>query len=139
MPPPMTRGIVWPSAVSLMLLAPALWNGFPFVWADSGGYLARPFEGTLELGRSALYGAFLAAGLGLDFWPAVAAQAAVTAWMLVLTLRTHGLGNAPWRAAAVVLALALLTSLPWYVSTLMPDIFVPLAVLALYLLAFRGA
>jgi hypothetical protein len=35
-----------------------------------------------------------------------------------------------------VLALAGFTSLPWYAGQLMPDIFVPLAVLALYLLAF---
>src|SRR5215211_380512 len=108
---PMTCRCIWPLAISLMftaLVAPALWNGFPFVWADSGGYLARPFERTLELGRSALYGAFIAAGILLDFWPAVTAQAAVTAWVLVLNLRAHGLGDEPWRAAALVLALALL-------------------------------
>src|SRR5215216_1367752 len=47
--------------------------------------------------------------------------------------------SAVWLMLVALLAPALLTSLPWYVSTLMPDIFVPLAVLALYLLAFRGA
>src|SRR5262245_42581906 len=29
----------------LALLLPALVNGFPLVFADTGGYLARPFEG----------------------------------------------------------------------------------------------
>jgi hypothetical protein len=38
----------------------------------------------------------------------------------------------------VVVALAVLTSLPWYAGQLMPDIFLPLAVLALHLLAFAG-
>src|SRR5689334_4747194 len=43
------------------LLWPALSNRFPLIFYDTGGYLARPFEQTLEIGRSALYGAFLAA------------------------------------------------------------------------------
>jgi hypothetical protein len=119
------------------LLAPALFNGFPLVFADTGGYLARPFERTLEIGRSALYGAFMAAGLPLHFWPAVLAQAALTVWLIALTLRSHGLGGRPGLVLLMVLALALLTGLPWYVGQLIPDIFVPLAVLALYLLAFR--
>ena len=124
------------SAVAV-LLAPAVWNGFPFVWADTGGYLARPFERTLEIGRSALYGTFLAAGISFDFWLTIAVQAALTAWMLTLSLRAHGFGSRPWYTAALIFILTLLTSLPWYVGTLMPDIFVPLAVLGLYLLAFR--
>jgi hypothetical protein len=37
---------------------------------------------------------------------------------------------------AVMIALTVFTSLPWYTGQLMPDIFVPLAVLAFHLLAF---
>jgi hypothetical protein len=36
-------------AATLLLLAPAMWNGFPFLQYDSGGYLARWFEGMLLL------------------------------------------------------------------------------------------
>jgi hypothetical protein len=32
-------------AATLLLLVPAMWNGFPFLQFDSGGYLARWFEG----------------------------------------------------------------------------------------------
>ena len=132
---------LWLLAWAVMLsalLAPALWNGFPIIFADTGGYLARPFEGTLELGRSALYGAFLAAGLRLNFWPVVALQAAIAAWVILLVLRAHSLGGRPLLAAALVAGLCLATSLPWYASQLMPDIFASLAVLALYLLLFGG-
>src|SRR5262249_7363826 len=120
-----------------MLLVPALWNGFPFIFADTGGYLARPYLHQLDLGRSALYGLFLALGVGFDFWPVVLVQAVVCAWMVILTLRTHGAGGRPGLALVVVGGLALFTSLPWYVGQLMPDIFVPLAVLGIHLLAFR--
>ena len=120
------------------LLAPALWNGFPLVFADTGGYLARPFERSLDIGRSALYGAFLAAGLPLNFWPVIIVQAAVCVWVIVLTLRAHGLAR-PATAVLIVAALTVLTALPWYTAQLMPDIFFPLAVLALHLLAFQSA
>jgi hypothetical protein len=133
--------IAWALAVAAMLLAllaPALWNSFPLIFSDTGGYLARPFEHTLAIGRSAFYGAFLAAGLPLDFWPNVAVQAALCVWLLVLTLRVNGFGGRPLLALAVVCSLALLTSLPWFAAQLMPDIFLPLAVLGLGLLAFHA-
>ncbi len=125
-------------AMALLLSAPAIWNGFPLVFADTGGYLMRAFERELELGRSAFYGVFVAAGTGLNFWPNVALQALLTAWVLSLTLRVHGIASRPLLAVAIVAALALLTGLPWFVGQLMPDIFMPMAVLSLYLLAFQG-
>jgi hypothetical protein len=45
----------------------------------------------------------------------------------------------PVTFAAVISSLILFSSLPWYAGMLMPDIFVPLAVLALHLLAFAQA
>jgi len=124
-------------AALIALLAPALWNGFPLIFADTGGYLARPFEGTLELGRSVIYGVVLAAGVPFDFWPVVVLQAALTIWVIVLTLRTLTPDLNSARSLAIILALIVVTSLPWYVSQLMPDIFVLLAPIALHLLAFR--
>jgi hypothetical protein len=49
-------------AMVLVLMTPALWNGFPFIFPDTGGYLSRPIEGTLGMGRSALYGCFCMPG-----------------------------------------------------------------------------
>ena len=124
-------------AMIALLLWPALWNGFPLIFPDTGGYLLRPLEGTLALGRSAVYGTFLAAGLPLDFWPNVLIQAAGTVFVIRVLLRTHGLGGRPWLAVILVVALTAFTGLPWYVSLLMPEIWAGWAVLALYLLAFR--
>lgn len=140
--PPWLQFTAWGLAFSVTaaaLLFPALWNGFPLIFADTGGYLARPFEHSLLIGRSALYGAFLAAGIGGDFWPNVLLQSGATAWLILLTLRVHGFSRRPGLAAALTTALAAATGLPWAVSMLMPDIFAPLAVLALHLLAFRRA
>lgn len=120
-----------------IVLAPAIWNRFPFVFADTGGYLRRPFAGSLELGRSALYGAFLAPGIATDFWPNIILQAVLCVWMTRLVLRSVGWRN-PSITLIAVAALCICTSLPWYAGDLEPDVFVPVAVLAFYLLAFAA-
>jgi len=60
---------------TLILMLPALWNRFPLLEYDTGGYLARWFEGYLVPSRSTTYGLFLAGGWPLDFWPIVLLQA----------------------------------------------------------------
>jgi hypothetical protein len=74
----------------------------------------------------------------LAFWPVIVAQAAAMAWVIVLTLRCHGLGGRPWRALGLTGLLTVVTSLPWFSAQLMPDILFPAGVLALHLLAFRA-
>jgi hypothetical protein len=133
--------LIWSATIAVMalvLLAPALWNGFPLIFPDTGGYLERPLLGTLEMGRSALYGAFLLAGAPLHFWPNIAIQALLMAWLIFLVLRAHGLAR-PALALGIVVVLALTTSLPWFASQLMPDVLFPAGVLAIYLLVFHSA
>jgi hypothetical protein len=120
-------------------MAPALWNGFPLIFPDTGGYLDRPILGTLGMGRSALYGLFLYAGVPFSFWPNALLQSALMIWLIVLTLRAHNLGGRPWLALGIVAMLTVCTSLPWFSGQLLPDILFPEAVLALYLLSFCEA
>ncbi|MCW5681441.1 MAG: hypothetical protein KIS70_09000 [Xanthobacteraceae bacterium] len=128
-------------AATLILLAPAIWNDFPFMFFDTGAYFERPFEGTISAGRSMVYGLWLAALRYPHFWPVAAAQCAISVWVIYLMLRTHGLGNRPaalpLTLVAVTLTLATLTALPWFAGQMMPDLFAALAVLALYLLVFK--
>ncbi|MEA2906929.1 MAG: hypothetical protein QOI12_4316 [Alphaproteobacteria bacterium] len=125
-------------AATLMLLAPALWNGFPLLQFDTGGYFARWYEGTLEVSRSTVYALFLTALSRPDFWPAVLAQAAATVWIVTLVLRVHGFGQRTRVLIVTIAALTLLTALPWLASQLITDVFAGLAVLALYLLVARA-
>jgi hypothetical protein len=133
--------LAWLTASAAMMLAlmlPALWNGFPLIFPDTGGYLMRPMQGTLGMGRSAFYGLFLDGGIAWSFWPNAVAQCALIVWLIVLTLRAHGLGGRPWLALGIAAMLTVGTSLPWFAGQLMPDILFPAAVLALHLLAFRA-
>jgi hypothetical protein len=114
-----------------------LWNGFPLLQYDTGGYLARWYEGTLVPSRAVFYGLMLNAGELGAFWPVVLAQAALTVWVIALMLRAHKLGGRPWLLLGVVAAMTALSTLPWLTSILLTDIFAGLGVLALYLLLLR--
>ena len=121
----------------LLLIAPALWNGYPLLQYDTGGYLARWYEGYLVPSRSTVFGVYLHLGERFHFWPIVAAQCALTIWIIGLTLRVFGLGQRPLRVLAIVTVLSVTTALPWLTSVLLTDIFTGLSLLALYLLIFR--
>lgn len=124
-------------AIPLMLLAPALWNGYPLLQWDTGGYLARWYEGYLVPSRSTTFGLYLHFGEDSSFWINLGIQALATLWILQLLLRVLGMPQ-PLRLLAMSLALVLTTSLPWLTSTLFTDIFAGLAVLALYILVAQG-
>lgn len=131
----------WALAIILsvaILIAPAIWNRFPLLQYDTGGYLARWYEGTLVPSRAVVYGLILNAGVPLSFWPVLIAQAALTVWVLALMLRVHGFGGRPWLLLGSVTVLSILTTLPFLTAILLTDIFCGLGVLGLYLLLMRG-
>src|SRR6185437_1586993 len=116
---------------------PAIWNGYPLLEYDTGGYLARWYEGYLVPSRSTVYGIYLHLGEGSYFWINLAFQAVLTFWILQLTLRVLGMAR-PLRLLSIALVLILTTALPWLASMLLTDIFAGLAVLSLFLLVVHN-
>lgn len=125
-------------ASMLLLLAPAIWNGFPILFYDSGDYYLRTIDGVLNNGRSIVYGALLAGLRYPNFWPVAIVQCAVTVWTLYLVLRTHGLAGRraalPFALVGTVAVLSAVTALAWVAGMMMPDLFAALGLLAVYLL-----
>src|SRR5215218_2914213 len=119
--------------VTLALIAPALWNGYPLLQYDTGGYIARFYEGYLVPSRSTVFGYYLHFGESARFWINIELQALATLWILHAVTRVFGLTR-PLQLALIGLALSLTTALPWLTSLLLTDIFAGLAVLALFLL-----
>jgi hypothetical protein len=124
---------------ALLLIWPAAWNGYPLVFSDTGTYLGQALIGYLGWDRPAFYSLFLLlTHWRLTLWLPVLAQGLITAHLLSLALRAHGLpGNLPLLLTAA--GLAVLSGLPWLAAQLMPDLFTGLLVLALWLLGFRAA
>lgn len=125
-------------AAVFILLTPALWNRFPILEYDTGGYLARWFEGYLVPSRSTTYGLFLASGWPLDFWPIVALQATAAVWIVALMLRVYRFDRSVLALPAVVAGLALTSALAWLASELLTDIFAGLSVLAFHAVLRHG-
>lgn len=125
------------AACFALLLAPALWNSYPLLQYDTGGYLARWYEGYLVPSRSTVFGLFLHLGEGLHFWPDLLLQTGCAIWVISLVLRVTGLVARPWHRIAIVTWLSLGTALPFLASALLTDIFAGVGVLALYLLIYH--
>jgi hypothetical protein len=125
------------AVVALLLIAPAIWNGYPLLQYDTGGYLARWSEGYLVPSRSTVYGLYLHLGESTFFWANLVFQSIVTLWVMHLVLRVMGMAKS-LRLATIGLVLLLTTALPWLASMLITDIFAGLAVLALFLLVAHG-
>jgi len=104
---------------------------------DTGGYLARWYEGYLVPSRSTVFGLYLHYREHSYFWLNLAIQALATMWILQLTLRVFGLAK-PWRLFGLSLVLTLTTALPWLASMLLTDIFAGLSVLSLFILVLHG-
>ena len=123
--------------VPLLLMSPALWNGYPLLQYDTGGYIARWYESYLVPSRSTVFGVFLHLGEATHFWINIKLQALATLWILQAVARVFGVAR-PIQIAMIGAALAITTALPWLTSLLLTDIFAGLSVLSLFLLVVHG-
>jgi hypothetical protein len=124
-------------AAVLIILAPAFFNGFPFLFDDTGGYLDGAYRWNPDYGRSIFYGMqlrFLSAP-GLGFWPSVLLQAGVIFWVIHLFMKAFGQIGPWWLLPAISLGLTLFTPAAWFIGQLMPDVWGPAMILSFALLA----
>jgi hypothetical protein len=110
------------------------------VFSDTGTYLAQAVHRYLGWDRPVFYSLFLLPlHQTLTTWPAIVAQALLAAHTLHLVRRVLLPAVSAWWLLPLLAALAFVSTLPWFVSQLMPDIFTGLLVLALGLLLFASA
>ena len=122
---------------AICLLWPAIWNGYPIVFADTGTYLSQAVHRYLGWDRPAFYSMMmLPLHLTLTTWPVIVVQAILASCILRTVLLVLIPGRSPWWLVAQSGFLAVMTWFPWTVSELMPDLFTPLVVLMLSLLLF---
>jgi len=120
----------------------ALSNGYAVVFSDTGSYLltGQTFIGHWPF-RSPGYSIFTKlASLGISGWLVVGGQAIIAVYLLDKTCEYLLNNERRYREIcllASVSTLAALTSLPWLVSQLMPDVFAGAVFLSSFLLAFN--
>lgn len=131
------------AVLTVLLLVPAIHNGFPLIFPDSGTYLGIAFGPEYALDRSSYYGLLLKPFVALapgaaGLWIAIAVQAlavALALWAVAGRLDPEGSGR--WRRLAWIAPAALLTALPWHAGQFMPDALTGILVLLVWLAASR--
>jgi hypothetical protein len=120
------------------LLIPALYNGFPLVTADSGGYISNSYSLYIPMDRPVGYSLFMGLSQGrLSLWTVVVGQALIVSGLLRV-LAIHFLGGVYKRSVffAIMLALGAATSAGWTCGQLTPDIFTPILLLTIGVLIY---
>jgi hypothetical protein len=125
------------AAAAALLLWPAVWNGYPIVFADTGTYLSQAIHRYAGWDRPVFYSVFmLPLHATVTVWPVVVVQALLAVWVLWLVCRVLLPGISKIALIGGAAALAVGTWLPWIVSELTPDVFTPLLILVVCLLAW---
>jgi len=121
-----------------MFLFVAAWNGYPFLFFDSGAYVLEGFAKVFVPERSPVYSLFIQYAEGREsLWYVAIAQSLMTAAVIVEFARALWPRTSFWLMLRTGAALSILTSISWFVGQIEPDCFTAVLLLAMYPLAFR--
>ena len=127
------------AVLSLMFLSVAIWNGFPLIFYDTGGYLVGGLRHIFLVERASVYGELLfLAGAGFSLWPIAILQSLMAGYMILELARAEVPGLRLKGLFLIGAALCLFTGIAWYAGQVEPDIFTPVVILGAYLLLFNG-
>lgn len=129
--------------LAALLLYPAFFNGYPYVYSDTGTYIRSGFTYEVPNDRPIFYGLFIHhTSMGASLWLTILGQALVMVACLVLLQRILLKNIFPdtrvqqTLAFVTIFVLTQFSSLPFNASILLPDVFtaVPLFILLVLLL-----
>lgn len=119
-----------------VLIIPALKNGYPILFSDSGTYLSSGHSGYVPVDRPILYGIFVRhISLSWSVWLVVIMQSILFNYCLFLISKFIIKAKNPVRVQAVMsVVLALGTGIGYYSSLVIADIFASISVLTMFFL-----
>ncbi len=121
---------------SFIFIFPAFLNGFPLFTSDSGTYMHSGFGPSIPIDRPVLYGIFIRHfSLKESMWFPIFVQGLIASWLLSQIIK-HFIPKYFDRLSRLMIfiLMAALTSLPWFCSQIMADVFSPFAILCIALL-----
>ena len=125
----------WIGLGTALLLWPAIVNRYPIVFSDTAALEAMGLEPTIGWDKPWVYGPLtLLLHAGWSLWGVAVAQALVVSAVLWQAGRQLGLRGGAWHGA-ICAVLAVGSAAPWFACFVMPDVFAPVTVLSLFVLA----
>ncbi len=131
----LSAGVAAGSVILALLLWPALLNGYPLIFADTGTYLSQAIHHYVGWDRPAFYSIFLfALHWKITNWSVIVVQAGLTIYVLDAVRRGFVPEVPQSMLLPLVALLCVLTPLPWFVDQIMPDLFTSLLALVIAVL-----
>lgn len=121
---------------ALLILAYALYNGYPIIYHDLSTYVANGFDLQTPIDRPITYCLFVRVFSlnGFSLWPVIFAQSYILSYLIFKLLWILFEGLSQWYILFVISFLSLFTGLSWTASQVMPDIFTAISVIIVVIL-----
>ncbi len=122
---------------TIILSVIAFYNGYPFVYSDTGTYINSGFDKLIPFDRPVIYGLFLRyASLSLSCWFVIFLQNFIIAFVLVKTLELFHIREKHFSMVyyLILLFLVSFTGIGWYSNQLMPDFFAATTIMVFFIL-----
>lgn len=121
--------------LSLTLIWPAIYNGYPLVYSDSGTYIAAGFLREIPVDRPIVYSLLVRhSSLAFSLWFVIVFQSFIVAYVVYMFARRFFQKNVFLISTIIVVLLSILTGISNYSSQIMPDIFSALTIIGLAVL-----
>jgi hypothetical protein len=119
---------------AIILLIPALFNGYPLVYSDSGTYIQSGFGRFVPIDRPVWYGLFIqyTSLSGYSLWFTIIFQSFVGSFLYFQL--TKLLYIPIFVGTPLLLFLSVFTPFGWYIGQLMPDVWISFALFSFLLL-----
>src|SRR3569833_2823208 len=125
--------------LSVMVLAVAVWNGFPLIFYDTGAYILEGLGHIFLVERAPVYADLLfLAGGDFSLWPIAILQALMISYLILEVACVEVPGLSLLGLSMIGAGLSLFTGIAWYTGQVEPDIFTPMVILGCWLLLFRS-
>jgi hypothetical protein len=123
----------------LLLIRPALENGFPLLHHDSGAYLLEGYSAQIPVSRPITYCLFVRfVSRIFSLWTVIIVQALMTYWIIWMAVNTLVKKQTiAWLTFISIAVLSIATGISYYVSQIMPDIFMPIALIGIFVMLVR--
>lgn len=120
----------------IFLIFPAIINGYPLVYSDSGAYIASGFDNHVPVDRPIMYAFFVRhISMARSLWFVIIMQAIVITTILLISFKCFLNSRLYFLYAFIsVVLLSISTGISNYTSQIMPDIFSSIAIIGLCLL-----
>jgi hypothetical protein len=123
----------------LSLLAVAIFNRYPLFTSDSGAYLNTAFDLLVPADRPVFYGWLInLLSLRISLWLLVFLQASLLYFLIHELLSSLFAEMNEWQKVLTVILTTVFSSVSWFVSQVMPDIYTPMVFLSAVLVLFSG-